>query len=82
MILSDFIMLEMAEKELIILHKGVLIAKRKEINCIVFLYHLGSYYVETYCNPENKVIEEYVVFDNTKSLTPYLESIHIDSLLE
>jgi hypothetical protein len=80
--LTDFVMLDAAEKKLIILHAGVLIAKRKEIDCIVFLFQLGSYYVETYCNPENRAIKEYLVFENTKWLTPYLESIHIDSLLE
>ncbi|MDR3715126.1 MAG: hypothetical protein P4L51_20120 [Puia sp.] len=80
--LTDFIMLDAAEKKLILLHAGVLIARRKEMNRTVFLYHFGSYYVETYRNLENKSIEEYVVFDNTKWLTPYLESIPIDSLLE
>ena len=80
--LSDFIMLDAAEKKSTVLHAGVLIAKRSEIDSMVFLFHLGSYYVETYCNPENKAIEEYVAFNDTKWLTPYLESIHIDSLLE
>ncbi len=80
--LSDFIMLNEAEKKSTVLHEGVLIAKRSEINCMVFLFQLGSYYVEAYCNPENKAIEEYVAFGNTKWLTPYLEAIPIDNLLE
>ena len=80
--LSDFIILGEAEKKSSLLEEGVLIARRNEIGCMVFLFHLGSYYVEAYCNPENKAIEKYMVFDNTKWLTPYLESIHIDSLLE
>ncbi len=71
-----------AEKKSTVLHAGVLIAKRNKIDYMVFLFHLGSYYVEAYCNPEDKAIEEYVAFESTKWLTPYLESIPIDSLLE
>lgn len=80
--LSDFIMLNEADKKSTVLHEGVLIAKRSEIDRMIFLFQLDSYYVEAYCNPENRAIEKYVVFGNTKWLTPYLESIHIDNLLE
>ena len=80
--LSDFILLNEAEKKFIVLHEGVLIAKRNEINCMIFLFQLDTYYVEAYCNPVNKAIETYVAFGNTSCLTPYLESIKIDSLLE
>jgi len=80
--LSDFIMLGEAEKKFTVLHKGVLIGKRNEIDSMIFLFQLDSYYIEAYCNPKNKAIEEYVAFDNTKWLAPYLESIRIESLLE
>ncbi|SIT15959.1 hypothetical protein SAMN05421788_104208 [Filimonas lacunae] len=80
--LSDFIMLNEAEKKIAVLKEGILIAKRSEISYMVFLFQLDRYYVEAYCNPENKAIEEYVAFGNTTWLTPYLESIHIDHLLE
>ena len=80
--LSDFIMLGEAEKKSTVIRAGVLIARRKKIDYEVFLFHLGSYYVEAYCNPESKAIEEYVAFDSTKWLAPYLELIPIDSLLE
>ncbi|WP_431215104.1 hypothetical protein ACQ86N_10455 [Puia sp. P3] len=48
---------------------------------MVFLFQLGSYYVEAYCNPENKAIEEYWVFDNIDFLGPYLDAIPLDNLL-
>lgn len=80
--LSDFILLNEAEKKSVVLHEGVLIAKRSEIDCMIFLFQLDTYYVEAYCNPTSKAIERYVAFGNTKWLTPYLESIQIDSLLE
>jgi hypothetical protein len=80
--LSDFIMLDETEKKSTVLQAGALIAKRDEADCMVFLFQLGSYYLEAYCNPENMAIEEYVVFDDTKWLTPYLESIHINILWE
>jgi len=79
--LSDFIVLNENDKKLTVLHKGVLVGKRKTFDSMVFLFHLGSYYVETYCNPENKAIEEYRVFDNVTLLNPYLDTIPIDNLL-
>lgn len=79
--LSDFILLNEEEKKMTVLHRGVLIAKRNNINGLVFLFHLGNYYVEAYCNPANKAIEEYIVFDNINLLNPYLETISIDELL-
>jgi hypothetical protein len=60
---------------------GVLIAKRSSFDSMVFLFQIGSYYVEAYCNPGDKAIEEYRVFDNINLLNPYLESISIDRLI-
>jgi len=79
--LSDFILMNEDEKKMTVLHQGVLVAKRKSFDSMVFLFHLGSYYVEAYCNPENKAIEEYMIFDNVKLLNPYLDTIPIDKLL-
>jgi hypothetical protein len=79
--LSDFILLDEDEKKKTVLHKGVLIAKRDSFDSMVFLFQMGSYYVEAFCNPANKAIEEYRVFDNISLLNPYLETIPIDGLL-
>jgi len=79
--LSDFISLNEDEKKMAVLHMGVLIAKRSSFDSMVFLFQMGSYYVEAYCNPEDKAIEEYRVFDNTSLLNPYLERIPIDELI-
>jgi hypothetical protein len=79
--LSEFILLNEDEKKSTVLHEGVLLAKRSSFESMVFLFQMGSYYVEAYCNPDNKAIEEYRMFENTDILTPYLEAIPIDSLL-
>jgi hypothetical protein len=79
--LSDFILLSDSEKKLVVLHEGVLIAKRKQVSSMIFLFQLGSYYVETLCNPADKSIEEYRAFHGTRPLVPYLEDIAIDDLL-
>lgn len=79
--LSDFILLNVEEKKLIVLHQGILVAKRNNDDCIVFLFQLGNYYVETFCNRENRAIEEFRVFDNTRPLNPYLDAISINDLL-
>lgn len=79
--LSDFILLGEADKKRAVLHEGVLIGKRSSYDYMVFLFQLDSYYVETYCNVHNKSIEEFRVFGDTQPLTPYLESIPINDLL-
>ena len=69
------------EKKSTVLHQGVLLAKRSSFDSMVFLFQLGSYYVEAFCNPANKAIEEYRMFDNIDVLKPYLEAIPLDNLL-
>ena len=79
--LSEFILLNEQEKKLTVLHRGVLLAKRSSFESMVFLFQLGSYYVEAYCNPANKAIEEYLMFDNIDFLSSYLDAIPLDNLL-
>jgi hypothetical protein len=79
--LSDFILLNEDQKKLAVLHDGILVAKRIIPNYMVFLFQLESYYVETFCNRQNKAVEEFRVFDSVKPLNPYLDSIPIESLL-
>jgi hypothetical protein len=79
--LSDFILLNENEKKITVLHQGVLVAKRSDSDSMVFLFQLENYYVEAFCNRENKAIEEYRVFESLILLSPYLETIAIDSLL-
>ena len=80
--LSEFILLNEEEKKFIVLHEGILIAKRCVAPYLVFLFQMDGYYVESYCNVDNKAIEEYRMFQSPALLTPYLESIAIDDLLE
>lgn len=79
--LSEFILLNEDEKKTTVLRQGVLLAKRSSFDSMVFLFQLGSYYVEAYCNPGNKAIEEYIMFENIDVLQPYLDAIPIDNLL-
>lgn len=79
--LSDFILLTKEEKKLIVLHEGVLVAKRADYHHLVFLFQFDHYYVEAFCNVENKAIEEYRVFDHYSPLSPYLDNIPIDHLM-
>lgn len=79
--LSDFILLSQEEKKLTVFQEGIPLAKRDANDCKVFLFQLGDYYVETFCNMHNKVIEEYRVFGDTQLLQPYLQAIPIDDLL-
>jgi hypothetical protein len=62
-------------------NRGVALARRSSFDSTVFLFQLGSYYVEAYCNPSNKAIEEYKMFASVDPLQPYLEAIALDNLL-
>lgn len=79
--LSDFILLSEEKKKWTVFHEGVPIAKRESDGCKVFLFQLGSYYVETFCNQRKNTIDEYRVFGDTQLLQPYLQAIPIDDLL-
>ena len=80
--LSDFILLGEDEKKQAVLHHGALLAKSEQEDLTVFLFQLSDYYVETFCNRENKAIERYRVFGDTCLLQPYLQAISLDSLLK
>jgi len=80
--LSEFILLNEAEKKFTVVHEGILIAKRNSHHCLIFLFQMGSYYVETLCNRQSKAIEEFRAFNNVRQLNPYLEAIAIDDLME
>ena len=79
--LSDFILLDEEKKTSTVLHQGILVGKRQLRQCMIFLFQLEGYYVETWCNYENKAIEEFRVFDNTQLLQPYLETISLKGLV-
>jgi hypothetical protein len=80
--LSDFILSGEEEKKKTVLHEGVLLAKRDNEHCKIFLFGLGDYYVEMFCNRQSKAIEEYRAFDNMRLLSPYLQAISLDDLLK
>ena len=79
--LSDFILLSEEEKKWTVYHHGVPLAKREHADYRVFLFQLQDYYVETFCNKQNKAIEEYRVFSDTDCLGTYLSAIPLDDLL-
>jgi hypothetical protein len=78
--LSEFILLDEKEKQHTVLHEGVLIGKRKLQACIIFLFQLDHYYVETWCSFSNRSVKEYRVFDGTAPLDPYLKEISLQHL--
>lgn len=79
--LSEFILLNETEKRKTVLQEGFLIAKRRNHEKMIFLFQLGSFYVETYFHLENKTISSFLVFRNTTALEPYLQGIPIDDLI-
>jgi len=82
MTLSDFILLSKEEKRVILLHEGILIGKRTNFDCIIFLFQLSLFYVEVYGRLETKEVLEYKAFEETNELYPYIKDIQIDHLLK
>lgn len=80
--LSEFILLSEEEKKKILLHQGILIGKRVVSGQMVFLFQLQTYYIEVYCDLEDKNVKEYLAFEGTTPLQPYLETIAIDHLFQ
>jgi hypothetical protein len=79
--LSEFIVLSEEEKRATVLQNGVAIAKRILPDHMVFLFQLSCFYVETFCSHQTKEIVEYRVLYGTRHLSPYLDTISIDHLL-
>ena len=79
--LSEFIVSDEAMMKSTVLHQGVLVAKRKTFEHLVFLFQMDGYYVETWCNMTNKSVDEYRAFQNINLLSPYLEGLDIDDLV-
>ena len=79
--LSDFLLLSEVEKMKIILHDGVLIGKRFTSDFTIFLFQMNSFYVESYCNMDSKVVEEFRLFTSIDLLCPYLEMISLDNII-
>ena len=79
--LSEFMLLNEAEKKWSVMNQAVPLAQRSYPDLIVFLFQLEDYYVEAYCNVADKTIEEYRVLPDTNAIRHYLEAIPIDELL-
>ena len=79
--LSEFILLNEAEKKWSVMNQAVPLAQRSYEDVIVFLFQLEDYYVEAYCNVADKSIGEYWVLPDTNAIRHYLEAIPIDELL-
>lgn len=79
--LSDFILLNEEQKKGMLIHEGILIAKRNVAESIVFLFQLPNYYVESYFNRQSGSIELFNAFTNLEPLNPYLEGIALEGLL-
>ncbi len=79
--LSEFILLNEADKKCVIMNEAVALAQRTYRDTIIFLFQLENYYVEAYCNAADKSIEEYCVLPDTNAICHYLQAIPIDELL-
>ena len=79
--LSEFILLNEAEKKRAIMKQAVALAQRTYRDRVIFLFQLENYYVEVYCNTPDKSIEKYCILPDTNAIYHYLEAISIDEIV-
>jgi hypothetical protein len=79
--LSEFILLSEPEKKSQLMNNGVALAQRTSEHTIIFLFQLEDYYVEAYCNVEDKKIREFRILPGIDAISHYLDAIPIDELL-
>ncbi|HEU5052152.1 MAG TPA: hypothetical protein VFT78_03520 [Hanamia sp.] len=79
--LSEFVLLSEGEKKWQLMNNGVALAKRTYEHLIIFLFQFEDYYVEAYCNVEDKTIREFRMLPGIDAISHYLEAIPIDGLL-
>jgi len=79
--LSEFIVLDEADKKQAVMNNAVALATRTSPGVIIFLFQIEDYYVEAYCNVTSKKIEEYCVLPGVNAIEHYLEAIPITDLL-
>lgn len=78
--LSDFILLDVEQKTSALMHEGILVGKRSAGDRMVFLFQLEGFYVESYCNMEEKLIDQFQIHLSINSLSPYLDAISLEDL--
>lgn len=79
--LSEFIVLNEADKKRAVATNAVALAKRTSPGLVIFLFQIEDYYVEAYCNTTVNKVEKYCVLPNTNAIRDYLDVIPIDDLL-
>ena len=70
------------EKKVILFREAAPIAKRQIPGYQVFLFQLPDFYVEIHCSVENKEIKEFMMFQDSEYLTPYLNAIQINNIFK
>lgn len=79
--LSAFRKLSPQDQHELVAYKGVLLWERKSKNFHIFLYQLGSFYVELFFFKESGEFATIKPFDNMDELSPYLAEIDVGYLL-
>lgn len=75
--LYQFNQLSETEQELA-LREAALLDDREEGDNTVYLFQLGSFYVEVYCHKADPSLNRYRSFSSVNQLEPYLKKIKIE----
>lgn len=81
MTLYEYHQLEEPEQVELLYKEGIYLGKRKKSSLSAVLYQLDSFYVEVCYNRYRRLIREVRCFHSTEFLTPYLEQIDVEELI-
>lgn len=80
--LADFNLMDEIGQAEALLNYGVLVAERIYKSFTIYLYQIGSFYVEVYFHNHFRVIQGFRGFESLQPLEPYLHEIDITCLHE
>ena len=80
--LSDFNILDLDEQLDTTVYDGDYVDTRIENGMNVILYQVDSFYVEIFYHPTTNVILRHRSFSCTNELSPYLDTINLEGLLD
>lgn len=77
---AEFSFLNPTVQQRMVLKNGVFLSKRKSCDLGIYLFQLGSFYVELVYLLKTRQMEWVNAFENTDLLEPYLQQIDISQI--
>lgn len=78
---EEFQQLSLDEQHKIVSNEGVMLRERLTHSFLIFLYGLDGFYIELFFHKKSGVFATLKPFNNLDELSPYLDDIDLNKLL-